>query len=392
MLQFQQQIIQQQQQWQWMQQQLLQQQQQWQQQQLQRPQETENLLAKVLQTVTQRPGTSTPKLPMFNGSENYQHFRDLFDEVAREEGWSDSEKFRKLITQLTGQALAVMTALKRDSTPLTFRALDDALSRRFCRIKGEHEITAEFKALKQGSMTIYEFAQKVQQVGLDHLEGMVERKQQQALIQAFHDGLENAEARTAVKCAMATPGQTLEGVLEAVGVWLSLGKGEKDDKNRKVRIVKCKEEEEPTLPQTATSTYVHMLTQQPNWTSNTQRPLRRRSRHGNQPSTPDTVAKEPVATVEKGDVEGQETRTPRATTAAKFADNQGTGGYNVPGKTHTARIAAAKDTLRIAVGTSKANPDAPGPHLAHTVTEPHPTLLRITRQHGTQQRSKYKQR
>jgi len=119
-----------------------------QQQQQSRPAAEENLLATVLQTVTRRP-TQSPRLTTYDGSTNYRHFRALFSEVAKRQGWTDEEKTGQLINQLTGQAVEVVCALHESGKSVTFHNLDEILDQRYRRIRSEQQIEAEFHALRQ---------------------------------------------------------------------------------------------------------------------------------------------------------------------------------------------------------------------------------------------------
>ena len=180
-----------------LQQQQTQGQQQLQQQQQQLQQQTQHFQM-LLEHLADRPRTSIQPhriIKTYDGTTNYTTFKAQFEQIAKDEGWTEQDMGKYLNQSLIGSAIKTVEQLVKERIPITYHSLDTALTKRFAVIKTLAQARKDFLDLKQGeTQSITDFAKEVEIAGKAYLPGdLADPYDTMQFVIAFSKGLRLTE-------------------------------------------------------------------------------------------------------------------------------------------------------------------------------------------------------
>ena len=138
-----------------------------------------------------------------------------FELIARDEGWSEQEKARRMYQNLVGSAATVLQQLSLTNTPATYANLATTLNKQFAVAKTFEQREEEFYDLKQAeNQTVADFAKQIERVGNAYLAGETsERYKAKVMLKTFVRGLRSPED---VRTVTYTQPKSLEAAVDAL--------------------------------------------------------------------------------------------------------------------------------------------------------------------------------
>jgi len=118
-------------------------------------------------------------------------YQTQFELIARDEGWFEQEKARRMYQNLIGSAATVLQQLSLTNTPATYANLAATLNKQFAVTKTFEQREKELYDLKQAeNQTVADFAKQIERVGNAYLAGETsERYKAKVMLKTFVSGL-----------------------------------------------------------------------------------------------------------------------------------------------------------------------------------------------------------